>query len=93
MIHMKGSIMSPESRHHMNSVCDLPPPFNLVKLREVGDAFVHARTHAAELGAWTLISVGRAAYPILAMTPERVLRIKLRNLLTGLAIQNLEAVA
>jgi biotin-(acetyl-CoA carboxylase) ligase len=40
-------------------VLDLPPPFRLVALREVGDAFGHARTHAAELGAGTLVSVGR----------------------------------
>jgi biotin-(acetyl-CoA carboxylase) ligase len=38
---------------------DLPPPFHLVTLREVGDAFVHACTHAAELGAGTLVFVGR----------------------------------
>src|ERR1700722_17964693 len=38
---------------------DLPPPFQLVMLREVGDAFVHACTHAAELGAGTLVFVGR----------------------------------
>ena len=40
-------------------VLDLPPPFRLVTLREVGDAFGHARTHAVELGAGTLVSVGR----------------------------------
>jgi biotin-(acetyl-CoA carboxylase) ligase len=38
---------------------DLPPPFRLVTLREVGDAFGHARAHAADLGAGTLVSVGR----------------------------------
>lgn len=38
---------------------DLPPPFRLVTLREVGDAFAHARAHAAEFGAGTLIYVGR----------------------------------
>jgi hypothetical protein len=38
---------------------DLPPPFRLVSLREAGDAFAYARAHAAELGAGTLISVGR----------------------------------
>jgi hypothetical protein len=38
---------------------DLPPPFHLVTLREVGDAFVHACAHAAELGAGTLVLVGR----------------------------------
>src|SRR5207245_4035574 len=38
---------------------DLPPPFSLVTLREVGDAFAHATAHAAALGAGTLVYVGR----------------------------------
>ena len=38
---------------------DLPPPFRLVVLREVGDAFAHACDHASELGAGTLVFVGR----------------------------------
>jgi biotin-(acetyl-CoA carboxylase) ligase len=38
---------------------ELPPPFRLVTLREAGDAVGHARKHAAELGAGTLVSVGR----------------------------------
>jgi biotin/lipoate A/B protein ligase family protein len=38
---------------------DLPPSFRLVTLREVGDAFAHAVAHAAELGAGTLVFVGR----------------------------------
>lgn len=38
---------------------DLPPPFRLVALREVGDAFVHACAQATELGAGTLVFVGR----------------------------------
>ena len=38
---------------------DLPPPYRLVVLREAGDAFGHASAHAAELGAGTLILVGR----------------------------------
>jgi biotin-(acetyl-CoA carboxylase) ligase len=38
---------------------DLPPPYQLVVLREVGDAFAHACAHAAELGAGTLVFVGR----------------------------------
>src|SRR5207247_2100977 len=38
---------------------DLPPPYRLVVLREAGDAFCHASAHAAELGAGTLIFVGR----------------------------------
>ena len=38
---------------------DLPPPYRLVTLREVGDAFAHARSIAAEEGAGTLVYVGR----------------------------------
>ncbi|MEA2906652.1 MAG: hypothetical protein QOI12_4039 [Alphaproteobacteria bacterium] len=38
---------------------DLPPPFRLVTLREVGDAFAHARSLAAAEGAGTLVHVGR----------------------------------
>lgn len=45
-------------RQMMRSL-DLPPPFRLVVLREVGDAFAHARAHAPELGAGTLVFVGR----------------------------------
>ena len=38
---------------------DLPPPFKLVTLREVGDAFAHAQAIASEQGAGTLVHVGR----------------------------------
>src|SRR6188474_2965608 len=38
---------------------DLPPGFRLVVLRELGDAFAHATANAAELGAGTLVFVGR----------------------------------
>jgi hypothetical protein len=38
---------------------DLPPPFRLVTLREVGDAFTHAQAVAASEGAGTLVQVGR----------------------------------
>ncbi|HEY7548713.1 MAG TPA: biotin/lipoate--protein ligase family protein, partial [Hyphomicrobiaceae bacterium] len=38
---------------------DLPPPFQLVTLREVGDAFAHAQAVASERGAGTLVHVGR----------------------------------
>jgi Biotin/lipoate A/B protein ligase family len=38
---------------------DLPPPFRLVRLREGGDAFAHARAVAATEGAGTLVHVGR----------------------------------
>lgn len=37
----------------------LPPPFSAVRLREVGDAFTHATSIAAEEGAGTLVYVGR----------------------------------
>jgi biotin-(acetyl-CoA carboxylase) ligase len=37
----------------------LPPPFSAVRLREVGDAFAHAISIAAERGAGTLVYVGR----------------------------------
>jgi biotin-(acetyl-CoA carboxylase) ligase len=43
----------------MPSGLDLPPPFRPVRLREVGDAFAHAREVAAEEGAGTLVYVGR----------------------------------
>jgi biotin-(acetyl-CoA carboxylase) ligase len=38
---------------------DLPPPFRLVVLREVGDAFAYACASATETGAGTLVFVGR----------------------------------
>src|SRR5262249_50978001 len=38
---------------------ELPPPFRLVTLREVGDAFAHAIAIAPEAGAGTLTWVGR----------------------------------
>jgi biotin-(acetyl-CoA carboxylase) ligase len=37
----------------------LPPAYRLVTLREVGDAFAHAKAHAAAEGAGTLVFVGR----------------------------------
>ena len=38
---------------------DLPPPYRLVTLREVGDAFAHAGKIASDEGAGTLVYVGR----------------------------------
>jgi biotin-(acetyl-CoA carboxylase) ligase len=46
------------SKHNMRTL-DLPPPFRLVVLRELGDAFAHARAHASDLSAGTLVFVGR----------------------------------
>src|SRR5262249_28840867 len=37
----------------------LPPPFSAVRLREVGDAFAHAVSIAADQGAGALVYVGR----------------------------------
>ena len=49
------------ARLHTSSkpALDLPPPFRLITLREVGDAFAHAVRVAAEEGAGTLVHVGR----------------------------------
>jgi biotin-(acetyl-CoA carboxylase) ligase len=49
----------PSGRAGWGQAFDLPPPFRLVALREVGDAFGHASSRALELGAGTLVSVGR----------------------------------
>jgi biotin-(acetyl-CoA carboxylase) ligase len=47
------------SRSPIASELALPPPFSAVRLREVGDAFAHATSIAAEQGAGTLVYVGR----------------------------------
>jgi biotin-(acetyl-CoA carboxylase) ligase len=47
------------SRTASASELTLPPPFSAVRLREVGDAFTHAVSIAAERGAGTLVYVGR----------------------------------
>ena len=55
---------------------DLPPPFQLVTLREVGDAFAHAQAIAADEGAGTLVFVGRfdLAEFAIVLEPEEPLR-------------------
>ena len=65
---------------------DLPPPFRLVTLREVGDAFVHAKTIAAELGAGTLVHVGRFDLVEFAVVlePEEPLRTARRAFYAGM---------
>ena len=50
---------SPSRTPFAHGMVDLPPPFQLVRLREVGDAFAHAKAIAAEAGAGTLTYVGR----------------------------------
>lgn len=47
------------TRTPVSQELDLPPPFTAVRLREVGDAFAHAISIAAEQGAGTLVYVGR----------------------------------
>ena len=51
--------MQSRSRTTAAPALDLPPPYHLVTLREVGDAFAHAKAIAAEAGAGTLVHVGR----------------------------------
>src|SRR5262245_19854205 len=51
--------MHGQPKIHSASTLDLPPPFSLVTLREIGDAFAHAQAIAPEKGAGTLVHVGR----------------------------------
>jgi biotin-(acetyl-CoA carboxylase) ligase len=83
--------MPPERRiciqgGHTARGLDLPPPFRLVSLREAGDAFAYARTHAAELGAGTLISVGRfdLAEFAVVLEPDDPFRLAWRALYAGM---------
>jgi hypothetical protein len=64
---------------------NLPPPFRLVTLREVGDAFAHAKAIAAEQGAGTLIYVGRfdLAEFAVVLEPEEPLRTARRAFYIG----------
>ena len=66
---------------------DLPPPFRLVTLREVGDAFAHATAIAAEEGAGTLVYVGRfdLAEFAVVLEPEEPLKTARRAIYAGLA--------
>jgi biotin-(acetyl-CoA carboxylase) ligase len=65
---------------------DLPPPFRLVTLREVGDAFVHAVAIAAQDGAGTLVHVGRfdLAEFAVVLEPDEPLRAARRAIYTGM---------
>jgi biotin-(acetyl-CoA carboxylase) ligase len=65
----------------------LPPPFTLVSLREVGDAFAHAQTIAAESGAGTLVWVGRFDLVEFAVVlePDEPLRTARRAFYGGMA--------
>jgi biotin-(acetyl-CoA carboxylase) ligase len=65
---------------------DLPPPFRAVALREVGDAFAHAKLIAADAGAGMLVHVGRfdLAEFAVVLEPEEPLRTARRALYAGL---------
>jgi biotin-(acetyl-CoA carboxylase) ligase len=66
---------------------DLPPPFRLVTLREVGDAFAHATAIAAQDGAGTLVNVGRfdLAEFAVVLEPAEPLRTARRAFYTGMS--------
>jgi hypothetical protein len=66
---------------------DLPPPYRLVTLREVGDAMAHAVKIAGTEGAGTLVHVGRfdLAEFAVVLEPDEPLRTARRTLYAGLA--------
>jgi biotin-(acetyl-CoA carboxylase) ligase len=66
---------------------DLPPPFTLVTLREVGDAFAHATEIAPHQGAGTLVYVGRfdLAECAVVLEPDEPLRSARRAFYLGMA--------
>ena len=80
--------MPPENRVTMPfaTALDLPPGFRPVTLREVGDAFAHAKANAAELGAGTLVFVGRfdLAEFALVLEPDEPLATARRAFYAGL---------
>jgi hypothetical protein len=69
-----------------SSALDLPPGLSLVTLREVGDAFAHARANAAELGAGTIVFVGRfdLAEFAVVLEPDEPLRTARRAFYAGM---------
>jgi len=74
------------SRTRVKPALDLPPPYRLVTLREVGDAFAHAKQIAADEGAGTLVYVGRfdLAEFAVVLEPEEPLKMARRTLYAGL---------
>ena len=79
--------MRTRSRTPMERELALPPPFTLVRLREVGDAFAHATRIAAEQGAGTLVYVGRfdLAEFAVVLEPEEPLALARRAFYAGMA--------
>lgn len=74
------------SRAPFAAKLDLPPPFTLVTLREVGDAFAHAVEIAPTQGAGTLTYVGRfdLAEFAVVLEPDEPLRTARRTLYLGM---------
>ena len=74
-------------RRSSKAALDLPPPFRLMTLREVGDAFAHATDVAGEEGAGTLVHVGRFDLVEFALVlgPDEPLKTARRALYAGLA--------
>lgn len=79
--------MPVKARSRIAPEVELPPPFTLVTLREVGDAFAHAVTIAPKQGAGTLVYVGRfdLAEFAVVLEPDEPLRTARRALYTGMA--------
>src|SRR6516225_10882090 len=77
----------PRLRTSSRPSLSLPPPFRLVTLREVGDAFAHATAIAAEAGAGTLVWVGRFDLIEFALVvePDEPLRTARRAFYAGMA--------
>ncbi|MGH8637095.1 MAG: biotin/lipoate--protein ligase family protein, partial [Burkholderiales bacterium] len=64
---------------------DLPPPFRLATLREVGDAMAHAIKVAPEEGAGLLVHVGRfdLAEFAVVLEPDEPLKLARRAFYAG----------
>jgi biotin-(acetyl-CoA carboxylase) ligase len=77
----RGRMVKPRTRS-----LDLPPPYRLVVLREAGDAFAHALANAAQLGAGTLVFVGRfdLAEFAVVLEPDEPLRSARRAFYAGM---------
>jgi biotin-(acetyl-CoA carboxylase) ligase len=69
----------------LDGTLDLPPGFDLITLRESGDAFAHAQKIAAEAGAGTVVHVGRfdLAEFAVVLEPDEPLRTARRALYAG----------
>jgi hypothetical protein len=79
--------MPPLTRSPRSNALDLPPVFRAVTLREVGDAFKHAKANAADLGAGALVFVGRfdLAEFAVVLEPDEPLRTARRAFYAGTA--------